>query len=97
MNQITTLIKKYPFSILFAFIYTCLWLLIFYITVKHNGSIAGGEAAMYGIIFASMIAVISVIISILLAIFKKDNKFYGYLSAYILLPVVLAFLLPMLS
>lgn len=61
-------------------------------SMSNEDRVAHGEGLIYAVFLALFISAISLITTILLGIFKKENKFYGYLSAYVFLPVVVVLL-----
>lgn len=88
------LVKRYPFSVCFALLYTIVWAVIFLIPLRHPaGDIAIGEASVFAVFLGYFVATISVITTISLAIVKREYMFYSYLSAFILLPVFIALIL----
>lgn len=97
MRRLTQLIRKHPFSMFFICLYSFMWILIFrmgYINnnISNGERVAHGEGLIYAIFLALFISAISLIITILLGIFKKENRFYGYLSGYVFLPVIVVLL-----
>ncbi len=94
MNKIIKLVKTYPFSVCFVLLYAILWIMLFLIPYRHPaGDIASGEGLVISIFIGYIIATISLITTISLAIFRREYIFYGYLSSFILLPILIVIVL----
>ena len=88
MSPATTIIKKHPVSAFFVVLYTTFLLVILYSLHKPSPAVAV-HGGIFQLIVVVMTAVVSLVLTILLALFSKERSFYLYLSAYIVLSVLL--------
>lgn len=88
MNLAITTVKKHPVSAFFVVLYTAFLLVILYSLHKPSPALAV-HGGIFQLILVVMAAVVSLVLTILLALFSKERSFYLYLSAYIVLSAFL--------
>ncbi|HKG05250.1 MAG TPA: hypothetical protein VKB19_02270 [Pedobacter sp.] len=93
LNHMVNLIRKYPFSLLLYLLTLIPWVLTLSIKFRMvveppqepYQSIGHGEGLMYGMILATFVSGIFLLVTLLNLSFRQEKIFYGKLTAVLVL------------
>jgi uncharacterized membrane protein len=99
MKSAWQLFKKHPISIIAFTLLLIFWCEVLKADWRytaqskhliHSEKLAWGESIMYGYLFAVLLTVIFIVIMLINAVFRKNDKFYYKLILFVVVPLLLS-------